>query len=222
MFIHAVGFGFGIILLSITILDNFAPLEYSLFLIKLSLKTAYWSPVSPIYLGTILSGNQDMVGRVRSCSSNVLFWLIWRLFLSLQFWRDFHTLKWMCHILHIGVCCLTQKHLELLFTTTCGNVIFVHKSLSHAVLKVLTTWIKSVQFEKPSQDWFWLSVFENVPRDWSWSRLNLHYIISSVSQWAPLCSLEATHGCVEIWMNQNESEAKMRVRMSTGYNNTNL
>lgn len=53
---------------------------------------------------------------------------------------DFHVLKWMCHILRIGVCFLTQKHLELLFTTTCGNVIFFgYKSFSHAGLKVLTT-----------------------------------------------------------------------------------
>lgn len=63
------------------------------------------------------------------------------------FCSDFHALKMKCRILHIGVCCLAQKHLELLFTT-CGNEIFVYKTLSHAVLKALTTVRKLIQFEE--------------------------------------------------------------------------
>lgn len=55
-------------------------------------------------------------------------------------------------ILHIGVCCLTQTHLELLFTTTCGNVISLCKSLSHAALKVSHHLKRTVLFEKLGQD----------------------------------------------------------------------
>ena len=168
MFIHAVDSGFWIIPLSIRILDNLTLLEYSMFPIKSGLQTAYWSPVLPYFGAIFLRRDLDLGWRIR----NKDFYYEW-VFL-LKKWKtnklycrgqkrnsfeEIFSSSDGCVILHIGVCHLTQTHLELLFTATCGNVISLCKSLSHAALKVSHHLKKTVPFEKLGQERFWLCVF---------------------------------------------------------------